>query len=92
MVIENKIWSRESQRQTSDYAAAIERGFKGKKQYCILLSPYGSSGISKSFFGLSYIQLYECIEKALTFETTQSSRAPQFYLEELDDIINDYYR
>ena len=91
MVIENKIWSSESVDQTLDYASAMSRSYRDRKRYCILLSPYGSSGVSREFRGLSYKQLYECIEKCLQLTDSKNLRGVEFYFEELADIIYDFY-
>jgi hypothetical protein len=92
MVFENKIWSAESTDQTLDYASTISRAFPGRKKYCILLSPFGSSGASREFRGFSYKDLYFCMEKILQSTASKLTRPVEFYFAELSDIIRDFYR
>lgn len=91
LVIENKIFSTESANQTEDYETAVNSSakFKGKKRTFILLSPYGGSGSSVSFQGMSYEKLFFCLERAINVET--SSPLPSFYRNELANILTDFY-
>lgn len=92
LVIENKVWSSESDNQTSDYSEAIKRVYPDRRPYCILLSPFGSDGACRDFKGLSYKQLLFCLARSIKLTPDMVSKIPEFYLNELTDIVFDFYR
>jgi hypothetical protein len=57
--IENKIYSPESDNQTTAYAQGMKEDFEGKKHFLILLTPDGRSPASREFKPVSYMRLVE---------------------------------
>ena len=63
LVIENKVWTTESEHQTRDYATAIAERFGNRPAYLLFLSPSGMRPNDPAFRPMSYLTLHAVLRQ-----------------------------
>ena len=65
IVIENKIYSSESEGQLQKYKEGIEKKYPHYKKIFVFLTPDGRDGVDENWLPISYQNIYEILEKIL---------------------------
>ena len=96
LVIENKLLSSESFRQTDDYAAAVTRAYAAegiKKDIAmLLLSPLGTPPANPRFVGISYTSQRDFVAQSIERVGDQAPPMATFYLNELNSLVRRFYK
>lgn len=86
LVIENKVFSNESEDQTYDYYNVLKGRFEpeGRKVFCLFLSPSGIPAMSSKFMAISYVELYSILSNILKNSSDNAGlKLWEFYVREL---------
>ncbi|WP_052455717.1 PDDEXK-like family protein [Bhargavaea cecembensis] len=74
IVIENKIWSGESEHQLGKYLRQVKEEFKDYHQLCLFLTPDGRPPSDQvNWIGISYEDILEVLEETLEIQERQIS-------------------
>jgi len=89
LVIENKVFSYESESQTEDYYNALHDSQMQQDKYYILLSPEGVLPQNRHFVPMSYLELYNVISgiDGTLLPKNSARNLHQFYLNEMASTI-----
>lgn len=91
LVIENKVFTWESEGQTTDYAEAVSRGYDKSipphKRFFIMLSPVGKPGAAEEFSGVSYYQFLMLLDNIIDSGENADNDFFVFYRNELMSTI-----
>jgi hypothetical protein len=90
LIIENKVYSSESENQTKDYYSAVKTCRPSHMVRGLLLSPFGTIPDSNDFSPLTYFELYTILTEILESAQTPGEDDAQllkFYLQELGETI-----
>lgn len=88
LAIENKVESRESERQTKDYFTALEAAFGTKRKILgIFLSPDKLAPGCDSFHAMDYVDLYRIFDQTLAAHENERVGFLRFYAKEVFNIF-----
>lgn len=87
VVIENKVWSKESQHQLNKYESIVNEEFKEYKKIFIYLTPYGDSASNNKWVSVSYQLFIDIIEKAFKLKKDMLNERVLLFIEQYLEIL-----
>ncbi|MGL4849191.1 MAG: PD-(D/E)XK nuclease family protein [Clostridium sp.] len=91
VVIENKIWSKESSHQLKKYRDIIEEEFKGYKKINIFLSPFGEEPSDmENWIICDYTLILEILKKSKEIKKETLGNSVWDFLEQYEEMLRRY--
>ena len=91
VVIENKVWSKESKHQLKKYYNIIQQDFEDYRKLFIYLTPYGEeSSDPDTWLSMSYQTIIDIISKAVNFRKNSLSERVKLFIEQYIETLRRY--
>lgn len=91
VVIENKIWSKESKHQLKKYQEIIQNEFPEYQKLFIYLTPFGDEASNSDLWkSLSYTQIIEMIESSLTLKENVMETSVKLFVQQYIETLRRY--
>ncbi|PNZ43337.1 PD-(D/E)XK nuclease family protein [Staphylococcus simulans] len=88
IVIENKIWSKESKYQLKKYQDKVEQFYSGYEKLFIFLTPHGEEASNVEVWSnISYNQIIECIDETMVNKKAMMHPQAVDFIEQYIDIL-----
>ncbi|MBO8178599.1 MAG: PD-(D/E)XK nuclease family protein [Bacillus sp. (in: Bacteria)] len=91
LVIENKIWSKESKNQLNKYFKTVNEEYPTYRKMFIFLTPYGDEASDgENWISIDYTTILDIVEKALKFKQNILNSSVQFFIEQYIQVLRRY--
>lgn len=91
LVIENKVWSRESKHQLNKYYEIIQYNFPGYHQVFVYLTPFGDEASNSEIWtSMDYSRLMQTIEYCLESRQNMMENSVRLFIEQYMDTLRRY--
>ncbi|MCD2137911.1 PD-(D/E)XK nuclease family protein [Salinicoccus halitifaciens] len=91
VVIENKVWSKESKHQLKKYQEIIQSEFPDYQKLFIYLTPFGDEASNPDLWkSLSYTQIIEMIESSLNLKANVMETSVKLFIQQYIETLRRY--
>lgn len=91
LVIENKVWSRESKHQLNKYYEIIQDNFPGYHQVFVYLTPFGDEASNPEIWtSMDYSRVMQMIEYCLESRQNMMENSVRLFIEQYMDTLRRY--
>jgi hypothetical protein len=91
LVIENKVWSRESKQQLNKYYEIIQDNFPGYHQVFVYLTPFGDEASNPEIWtSMDYSRVMQMIEYCLESRQNMMESSVRLFIEQYMDTLRRY--
>jgi hypothetical protein len=91
LIIENKIWSRESKNQLNKYFKIVNEEYPTYRKMFIFLTPYGDEASDReNWISIDYNIILDVIEKSIKFKQNTLTSSVQFFIEQYVEVLRRY--
>lgn len=91
LVIENKVWSKESNNQLKKYFDIIHKEFSEYNKVFIFLTPYGdASSDEENWISFNYKNIFDILQKSIELKKDLISQSVKFFIEQYLEILRRY--
>lgn len=91
LVIENKVWSKESNNQLKKYFDIVHKEFSEYNKVFIFLTPYGdASSDEENWISFNYKNIFDILQKSVELKKGLISQSVKFFIEQYLEILRRY--
>ncbi|MFA9397435.1 MAG: PD-(D/E)XK nuclease family protein [Clostridiaceae bacterium] len=91
LVIENKIWSKESNHQLKKYLDIVDKEFSGYSKIFVFLTPYGDSPSDENnWIIFNYKSVFDILSKSIELKSESLSSSVKIFIEQYLEILGRY--
>lgn len=88
VAIENKVWSKESEHQLTDYREIVQRDFADYNQIYLFLTPEGDEASDpENWLSINYASILEILEKVVSIKGNIINDPTKYFIKQYKDII-----
>ncbi|MFD3156721.1 PD-(D/E)XK nuclease family protein [Haloimpatiens sp. FM7330] len=91
LVIENKVWSKESKHQLKKYFDIVNRDFQGYSKVFVFLTPYGDSpSDEENWISFNYKNVFDILKKSMELKKDIINQSVKVFIEQYLDVLRRY--
>lgn len=91
LVIENKVWSKESKNQLKKYFDIVHKEFSAYNKVFVFLTPYGdASSDEENWISFNYKNVFDILQKSIELKKDLISQSVKFFIEQYLEILRRY--
>ncbi|MEA4826902.1 MAG: PD-(D/E)XK nuclease family protein [Clostridium sp.] len=91
LVIENKVWSKESNHQLKKYFDIVQKEFVGYNKVFVFLTLYGdSSSDEENWISFSYKNIFDILEKSVDLKKSLISQSVKLFIDQYLEVLRRY--